>query len=129
VFNLNMDRLMHRHGNDWVEMKPVNAPLSPDDEDPERLMLREVGERQCVAERLEKPVVSGRDHHPAVTCAEGLVWRQDGDTRSQRARRDARGEQADELVRDPVHRRFVQRHVDQLWSGAGISCPCPKWPR
>jgi len=62
VFNLNMDRLMHRHGNDWVEMKPVNAPLSPDDEDPERLMLREAGERvyRCTGCDDEMRVVSAR---------------------------------------------------------------------
>ena len=53
---------MHRHGNDWVEMKPVNAPLSPDDEDPERMMLRSAGERlyRCTGCDEEMRVVSQR---------------------------------------------------------------------
>jgi hypothetical protein len=29
---------MHRHGNDWVEMRPVDAH-SPDGRDPERELL------------------------------------------------------------------------------------------
>jgi len=33
---------MHRHGNDWVEMRPVD-PHSPDARDPERQLLH--GER------------------------------------------------------------------------------------
>jgi len=37
-----MDRLMHRHGDEWKEMTPV-ADHSPDARDPERRLLR--GER------------------------------------------------------------------------------------
>jgi hypothetical protein len=39
---LNFETIMHRHGNDWVEMRPVDAH-SPDARDPERELLR--GER------------------------------------------------------------------------------------
>lgn len=35
-----MDRLMHRHGDEWKEMTPVTAPHSPDAGDPERQLLR-----------------------------------------------------------------------------------------
>lgn len=42
MFNLEMDRLMHRHGDEWLEMTPV-ADRSPDARDPERRLLR--GER------------------------------------------------------------------------------------
>jgi hypothetical protein len=31
---------MHRHGDEWVEMKPVDSPHSPDAADPERQMIR-----------------------------------------------------------------------------------------
>ena len=34
-----MARLMHRHGDEWVEMTPV-ADHSPDARDPERRLLR-----------------------------------------------------------------------------------------
>jgi hypothetical protein len=34
-----MARLMHRHGDEWVEMTPV-ADHSPDSRDPERRLLR-----------------------------------------------------------------------------------------
>jgi len=59
VFNLDMDRLMHRHGDDWMEMTPV-ADHSPDARDPERRLLR--GERvyRC----------SGCDEEMAVVPAE-----------------------------------------------------------
>jgi hypothetical protein len=40
VFNFLMDRPMHRHGDEWVEMEPVGSPHSPDDRDPERQMIR-----------------------------------------------------------------------------------------
>jgi hypothetical protein len=61
VFNFDMDRLMHRHGDHWMEMKPVHDPHSPDDEDPERLMLRG-GERvyRCTGCDEEMRVVSPR---------------------------------------------------------------------
>jgi len=39
VLNLDMARLMHRHGDEWVEMTPV-ADHSPDARDPERRLLR-----------------------------------------------------------------------------------------
>jgi len=42
VYNPDMDRLMHRHGDEWMEMKLV-ADHSPDTHDPERRLLR--GER------------------------------------------------------------------------------------
>jgi hypothetical protein len=42
VLNFETNRIMHRHGNDWVEMRPVDAH-SPDARDPERELLR--GER------------------------------------------------------------------------------------
>jgi hypothetical protein len=42
VFNLDMDRLMHRHGDNWIEMAPL-ADHTPDPRDPERRLLR--GER------------------------------------------------------------------------------------
>jgi hypothetical protein len=42
VFNIDVARLMHRHGDEWVEMSPV-ADRSPDSRDPERKLL--AGER------------------------------------------------------------------------------------
>lgn len=42
LFNLEMDKVMHRHGDEWAEMTPV-ASHSPDERDPERRLLR--GER------------------------------------------------------------------------------------
>jgi hypothetical protein len=39
VLNFETNRIMHRHGNDWVEMNPV-ASHSPDARDPERELLR-----------------------------------------------------------------------------------------
>jgi hypothetical protein len=42
VLNLDMARLMHRHGDEWVELTPVDDH-SPDGRDPERRLLR--GER------------------------------------------------------------------------------------
>lgn len=42
VLNIDMARLMHRHGDEWVEMSPV-ADRSPDSRDPERKLL--AGER------------------------------------------------------------------------------------
>ena len=38
VFNIDVARLMHRHGDEWVEMSPV-ADRSPDPRDPERKLL------------------------------------------------------------------------------------------
>jgi len=42
VLNFETNRIKHRHGNDWVEMNPVD-PHSPDGRDPERQLIR--GER------------------------------------------------------------------------------------
>jgi hypothetical protein len=39
VLNFETNRIMHRHGNDWVEMRPVDSH-SPDARDPERELLR-----------------------------------------------------------------------------------------
>jgi hypothetical protein len=40
--NFETNRIMHRHGDDWVEFNPVDSH-SPDGRDPERQLLR--GER------------------------------------------------------------------------------------
>jgi hypothetical protein len=40
VINFGNDRLMHRHGDQWVEMKPVSSSHSPDEQDPERRLIR-----------------------------------------------------------------------------------------
>ena len=42
MLNFETSRIMHRHGNDWVEMRAVEAH-SPDARDPERALLH--GER------------------------------------------------------------------------------------
>jgi hypothetical protein len=39
VLNIDLARLKHRHGDEWVEMTPV-ADHSPDARDPERRLLR-----------------------------------------------------------------------------------------
>jgi hypothetical protein len=59
-FDLDMERLMHRHGDDWIEMRPVGEPHSPDERDPERELGR--GERiyRCVGCDVEMQVVSKR---------------------------------------------------------------------
>ncbi len=46
VLNLDMARLMHRHGDEWVEMSPV-ADHSPDARDPERRLLQGVQVYRC----------------------------------------------------------------------------------
>jgi hypothetical protein len=38
VFNIDVARLMHRHGDEWVEMSPV-ADRTPDSRDIERKLL------------------------------------------------------------------------------------------
>lgn len=38
MINIDLARLMHRHGDDWVDMSPV-ADHSPDARDPERKLL------------------------------------------------------------------------------------------
>ena len=49
---------MHRHGNDWVEMRPVDSH-SPDTRDPERELIR--GQRlfRCSACDEEIQVTTG----------------------------------------------------------------------
>ena len=42
MFNIDVARLMHRHGDEWVEMSPV-ADRTPDAHDLERKLL--AGER------------------------------------------------------------------------------------
>lgn len=42
MLNIDLARLMHRHGDEWVEMESVE-PHSPAERDPERQLLR--GER------------------------------------------------------------------------------------
>jgi hypothetical protein len=39
VLNIDLGRMMHRHGDRWMEMIPA-ADHSPDPQDPERRMLR-----------------------------------------------------------------------------------------
>ena len=48
MLNIDMARLMHRHGDEWVEMSPV-ADRTPDSHDLERKLL--AGERayRCVS--------------------------------------------------------------------------------
>jgi hypothetical protein len=48
VFNIEMARLMHRHGDDWVEMTPVGGP-SPDARDLERGLLGGRKAYRCTA--------------------------------------------------------------------------------
>ena len=42
MFNLDIARLTHRHGDEWYEMTPISSH-SPDPQDPERRLL--AGER------------------------------------------------------------------------------------
>ena len=46
MLNLDLARLMHKHGDDWVQMNPV-ADHSPDSRDPERRLLRGVQVYRC----------------------------------------------------------------------------------
>lgn len=46
MLNLDLARLMHKHGDDWVAMNPV-ADHSPDARDPERRLLRNVQVYRC----------------------------------------------------------------------------------
>jgi len=48
LFNFEMDRPMHRHGDEWVEMKPVGSQHTPDDHDPERQMIRGEQVYRCI---------------------------------------------------------------------------------
>ena len=38
MLNIELARIMHRHGDEWVEMSPV-ADRTPDSHDPERMLL------------------------------------------------------------------------------------------
>ena len=38
MFNIDVARVMHRHGDEWAEMSPV-ADHSPDARDPERRLI------------------------------------------------------------------------------------------
>jgi hypothetical protein len=60
LLNYDMERLMHRHGDDWVDMRPVGEPHTPDDVDPERAMQH--GERvyRCMGCDEEMRVISKR---------------------------------------------------------------------
>lgn len=57
MLNYDMDRLMHRHGDDWVEMKPVGGPHSPDEQDAERRLNRGEQVYRCVGCDEEMQVV------------------------------------------------------------------------
>lgn len=48
MFNIDVARLMHRHGDEWVEMSPA-ADRSPDARDPERKLLAGQRAYRCVA--------------------------------------------------------------------------------
>ncbi len=54
MFNIEMARLMHRHGDEWVEMSPV-ADHSPDARDPERRLLH--GERAYRCHECDEEVM------------------------------------------------------------------------
>jgi hypothetical protein len=58
LLNFETNRIMHRHGNDWVEMRPVDSH-TPDSRDPERALIR--GQRlfRCVACDEEIQVTTG----------------------------------------------------------------------
>lgn len=51
---------MHRHGNDWVEMKPVSSPHSPDAQDPERRLIHGEQVYRCVGCDEEMQIVPKR---------------------------------------------------------------------
>jgi hypothetical protein len=53
VINIDIARLMHRHGDEWVEMSPV-ADHSPDARDPERRLL--AGERAYRCDACDEEV-------------------------------------------------------------------------
>lgn len=54
MFNIEMARLMHRHGDEWVELSPV-ADHSPDSRDPERRLLH--GERAYRCNECDEEVI------------------------------------------------------------------------
>ena len=53
MFNIDVARLMHRHGDEWVEMSPV-ADRSPDSHDIERKLL--AGERAYRCDSCDEEV-------------------------------------------------------------------------
>ena len=72
------------------------------------------GSAERFGERRELAVVTGRDHDPPVACLERLVGRDDPECGSHRPGNGAASEVAGELVREPVHRSFEQREIDEL---------------
>lgn len=60
MIDLGNDRFMHRHGNDWVEMKPVSSPHSPDAQDPERRLIHGEQVYRCVGCDEEMQIVPKR---------------------------------------------------------------------
>ena len=53
MFNIDVARVMHRHGDDWVEMSPV-ADRSPDGHDPERKLL--AGQRAFLCDVCDEEI-------------------------------------------------------------------------
>jgi hypothetical protein len=53
VLNVDLARLMHRHGDEWVEMSPV-ADRTPDSHDMERKLL--AGERAYRCDTCDEEV-------------------------------------------------------------------------
>ncbi len=53
MLNVGMAQMLHRHGDDWAEMKPVDAH-SPDQRDPERQLLH--GEQLYRCESCDEEV-------------------------------------------------------------------------
>ena len=58
MLNFETNRIMHRHGNDWVEMRPVDSH-SPDPRDPERELIRGQSLFRCSACDEEIQVTTG----------------------------------------------------------------------
>ena len=48
MLNFQAARILHRHGDNWVELSPV-ADRSPDPRDPERRLLHEAQVYRCDA--------------------------------------------------------------------------------
>lgn len=53
MFNIDLARMMHRHGDEWAEMNPVEDH-SPDARDPERRLLR--GEQVYRCDRCDEEI-------------------------------------------------------------------------
>jgi hypothetical protein len=54
MFNIDLARMMHRHGDKWTEMVPREDVHSPDPRDPERRLLR--GEQVYKCEGCDEEV-------------------------------------------------------------------------